>query len=187
MSIFNLLELLLSGNRFIWIFCNFLLRIFKVFWLNKNEPMIINNTITISKNEIFSTELIEFHGISHNGTFIVNRSWNKWFCYTPKPVRLSMAGFKIQSWQIVWLAAELGNWFDWCELLSTSIIELDEASYVWMIGTIEFVDVWSAHYSKKEEWYVQLSQINTKWSSTIFLLSHQGVTTEYIVPCWMVQ
>ena len=92
---------------------------------------------------ISSAELIKFHGVSHNGTFTVNRSWNKWFYYTPKPIRLrfSMAGFKIQSWQIVWPAAEQGNCFDWFELLGTSIIELDEACYVWMIGTIELLDV----------------------------------------------
>ena len=143
MSNFNLVEHLRSGNRFIWTVCNLLPRIFKVFWFNKNETAIINNTVTILKSEIFSAELIKFHGVSHNGTFTVNRSWNKWFYYTPKPIRLrfSMAGFKIQSWQIVWPAAEQGNCFDWFELLGTSIIELDEACYVWMIGTIELLDV----------------------------------------------
>ena len=141
MSIFNLVEH--SGNRFIWTFCNLLLRIFKVFWFNKNETTIINNTIMISESEIFNAELIKFHEVSHNGTFTVYRSWNKWFYYTPKPIRLRfpMAGFKIQSWQIVWPAAALGNCFDWFELLSTSIIELDEACCVWTIGTIELLDV----------------------------------------------
>ena len=148
MFIFNFVELLRSGNRFIWIFCNLLPRIFKVFWFNKYETTIINNTVTISKSEIFSAEFIKFHGVSHNGTFTVSRSWNKWFYYTPKPIRyrFSMAGFKIQSWQIVWPAAELGNCFDWFELLSTSIIELDEA-YVWMVTIIELLDVISTVFN----------------------------------------
>ena len=142
-SIFNLVELLHSGNHSTWTFCNLLPSIFKVFWFNKNETTIINNIVTISKKEIFSAELIKFHGVSHNRTFTVNRSWNKWFYYTPKSIglRFPMAGFKIQSWQIVWSAAELGNCFDWFELLSTSIIELDETCHVWMIGTIKPLDV----------------------------------------------
>ena len=69
MSIFNLVDLLHSGNRFTWTFCNLLLRIFKVFWFNKNETTIINNTITISESEIFNADLIKFHGVSHKGTF----------------------------------------------------------------------------------------------------------------------
>ena len=85
---------------------------------NKNEIMIINNTVRIWKSEIFSAELTKFHGVSHKGTFTVNRSWNKWFYYTRKPIRLIlfMAGFKIQLWQIVWPWAELGNCFDWFEI-----------------------------------------------------------------------
>ena len=140
-----------SRNSFIWTFCNLLPRIFKVLWFNKNETMIINNTITVSKSEIFSAELIKFHGVSHNCTFTLNRPWNKWFYYTPKLIRLrfSMAGFKIQLWQIKWSAAELGNFFDWFELLSTSIIELDEACYIWMIGTIELLDVISTVFNKR--------------------------------------
>ena len=58
MSILNLLELLRSENRFICTFCNLLLRIFKVFWFNKNETMIINSIVMILKSEIFSAELI---------------------------------------------------------------------------------------------------------------------------------
>ena len=88
---------------------------------------------------------------SHNSTFTVNRSWNKLFYYTPKPIRLrfSMAGFKMQLWQIVWPAAELGNCFDWFKLLSTSIIELNETCYVWMSGTIELLDVISTVFNKR--------------------------------------
>ena len=74
MSIFNLVELLQSGNRFIWTFCNLLPRIFKAFWFNKNGITIINNTVTISKSEIFNAELIKLHGVSHNGAFTVNIS-----------------------------------------------------------------------------------------------------------------
>ena len=70
MSVFNLVELLRSRNCFIWTFCNLLPRMFKVFWFNKNETAVINNTVTISKSEIFSAELIKFY----NGTFTVNRS-----------------------------------------------------------------------------------------------------------------
>ena len=58
MSIFNLVELLHSGNHFIWTFCNLLPRIFKVSCFNKNETTIMNNTIMISKSEIFSAEMI---------------------------------------------------------------------------------------------------------------------------------
>ena len=52
MPIFNLVELLHSGNCFIWTFCNLLPRIFKDFWFNKNETTIINNTVTISKRSM---------------------------------------------------------------------------------------------------------------------------------------
>ena len=151
MSIFNLVELLRSGNGFIWTFCNLLPKIFKVFWFSKNETTIINNNVTISKSAIFIAELIKFHVVSHNGIFTVDRSWKKWFYYTPKPIRLrfSMAGFKIQSWQIAWPAAELRNCFDWFELLGTSIIELDEVCYIYMIGTIELLDVISTVFNER--------------------------------------
>ena len=164
MSIFNLVELLHSRNSFIWTFCNLLPRIFKVFWFNKIETMIINNNITVSKSDIFSAELIKFHGVSHNYTFTLNRPWNKWFYYTPKLIRFrfSMAGFKIQLWQIKWSAAELGNFFDWFELLSSSITELDKACYIWMISTIEVLDVISDQYSTKEDSRVWSSLINAK-------------------------
>ena len=124
-----------SRNSFIWTFCNLLPRIFKVLWFNKNETMIINNTITVSKSEIFSAELIKFHGVSHNCTFTLNRPWNKWFYYTPKLIRFrfSMAGFKItiaadkmvSSWAgkflwLIWIAEFIHHWAQW------SLLYLDD-------------------------------------------------------------
>ena len=136
MSIFNLVELLRSGNSFIWTFCNLIPRIFKVFWFNKNETTIINNTVMISKSEIFSAELIKSHGVSPNGTFTVNRSWNKWFYYTPKPIRLRNHGWFQNTivtdstgdlagkllW-LIWIAEHIHHWARW------SLLCLDDWHY----------------------------------------------------------